>query len=267
MQIYNIGNNSMYDENLLTIADTINKKKSAEGLQYGCPASGDSINITIEELSYLFGINDFKLINLLTFDAHELFFKSRGMLKADNTITGELIDLTVEKKFDDKNNYICGGITKYHYDSNSSMQPGMENHEFYGSLTVTTCSDSISTEKFYRFSRTKDGNLQLLTLLLTSGDRKYVKDTVLGPDGKLSYYVYLFKKSATVDEERKDREEFIFATEDSIKCTLDDYKKYKYVNPIDVRNLEFLFPEVYQKIYFRNDESGARVRQDIIVNN
>lgn len=266
MQIEINENNSMYDRYLFTIADEINKRKVEVPIPESDEQEEKSVSLTKKALEYLFYINQFKLVNLLSYDAYMLFFWSNEMVEADTSRPNELIDLKVDRSPYKPENFISGGVTKYHSDSSSTNPLVVKKYEYYGSLCVNYSYNSKRMTKYYTFSRTKGENgkeLDSLTLTLKKDDREYKKEVVLGNNCKLFYTVYLVEKGSN----GKKTEPIISASEDDIVSAIDDYKGKKDIDLVDAANLVFLFPEIYQKIYFRNEGSSTRGRRGIIVNN
>ena len=232
-----------------------------------------TVPVVKESLEKLFKGNQNKLINLVSYDAHSLFFEApteaKAMAPAGDSFEYS-VDLVVDNTNQDNNNYIIGQATQRFLDRDAS-----DNSIYYGSLSVTYGSQGISYTR--RFAFDSDDKLVITNSI---GDLEFYEEVTLNEEGTLQYevfkYIPVYKDGKPLIDEfgRKVYEQLkdengtpvfdkngspVYKRDIILKAdenTLDEVVN-NYVVANNAEEFKLFFPEVYSKDFFK-DYSNIR---------
>lgn len=189
-----------------------------------------SISVTKDFLKKMFAGNNPELINLLSYDAHSLFFKANKDMIEMDPAAGDYVPVELSIPLEeDKTLPIKGGITIRHEDLNTNQRS-----YYYGDLCVEYDNDNIGT--LIRYFKFDENSLKVTT---TINDREYVEVIGISNEGELIY-------SVSCDAIVKGQP-IISATESNLRSAVESYIAEK-----GSQEIKLLFPELYMEQYFKD---------------
>lgn len=188
-----------------------------------------SVNMVRNTLSALFGFNDERLIDTLSYDAYKLFFDSKAEIEVLDSCDGRL-DAQVKETEDSK---ISGSLTKNHNDGEGI---------YYGHLEVSYLDES--------------GKKVSRDYLFVS-DELFGNHLIIRTEFEDAYYyenIYINKENVIYD---------VVGTFVGFRCTNETIDSI--INESSDKTLaeksKVLFPEVYRKEYFKDYDFFQRDRK------
>lgn len=190
----------------------------------------ENVNLVRHIIKELFKPNNEELINLLSYDAYKFFIESTDDIDALNSVDG-FLDLSVTNK-DNTSIIDHAFLTRYHDVEGT----------YYGSFKLIYNPDNDTTVvREYSFSKHDKENSKLF-ISTTINSTNYL-EIIYVENGKLVYNFFDQSLAMTI-------------TEDNREKMVVEYKTRTH-NP----NAIYLFPEVFNKDYFKDYGVASRTRK------